>query len=84
MTTRINDVWTIIDDTIKAEALPTESINSMADGSGQARIVYAHVFDNQLYRNEIVLSMWLLKTVTVPTLRTIIKEIIYHLRSCKP
>lgn len=84
MTTDVNDVWIVIDDTIKNKLLPSgESIISMADGTGQVRIVYAHIFDNQLYQKDIVLHMWLLKTVTVPTLRNIIEEVIDHLRSCR-
>lgn len=75
-----NTVWEIIDLVIKEEIKENESIKSMG-GSGIIQIKYSKIQDHELYYHSIQTDMGTAKTVSIPTLRLIIKELILHLRN---
>lgn len=78
MPTDLNQMWEVIDLVISQEQKENEAIHTM--GHGEVVITYAGITDHTLHTAKATMSIWLLCTVSVPTLRLIIKEVIDHLR----
>lgn len=78
MSTSMNQMWEVIDLVISEEQKENEAIASC--GHGEVVITYAGITDHKLHTAKATMSIWLLCTVSVPTLRLIIKEVINHLR----
>jgi hypothetical protein len=74
-----NNMWEIIDNVIAENIKENEYIESML--LDNIIIKYARISDHKLFQSQIKLDMWLMRIVSVPTLRTIILEMIQYLRA---
>lgn len=79
MTEDVNQMWEVIDSVISEEQKENEAIQSF--GNSEVYITYAGITDHKLHQGKATISIWLLKTISVPTLRLVIKEVINHLRA---
>jgi len=74
-----SQMWEVIDLVIKEEQQENEAIAAM--GSDEVIITYAGITDHRLHEGKITMNMFLLRVISVPTLRDVIKEVIGYLRS---
>ena len=73
------DVWKIIDTIINDFSNECEAIHVMQNGF-DVQVCYDAIKNHRLHRHHFILDMKMLQTVTIPTLRLIIREILLYLR----